>query len=300
MPAAMRITATARSRNHWCVVPGHRSMSSPARDAYDAAADIYDDFTADHDYDGWTALIERLARAHGLAGDRLLDVGCGTGNSFLPFLERGYRVTACDISPRMLARARAKCRGRARLSVADLRSLPRLGSFDLVLAIDDVLNYLTAADLPAAFRGLAANLAAEGVLVFDVNTELTYRTFFADRRRQGVLTWDGHVDAERFRAGDSARATLDAGGLAPAGTSSITIRRESSSERWAPPACAPSRSTGMDLTGDARRSGRRDGPHEGAVCGQAVMLAGSRRLSNVARSNTSDRSMVHGAWAPVR
>src|SRR5688500_2869916 len=80
--AKLRITATACSRNHQYVVSGHRSMSSPARDAYDAAADIYDDFTADHDYDGWTALIERLARAHGLAGDHLLDVGCGTGNSF--------------------------------------------------------------------------------------------------------------------------------------------------------------------------------------------------------------------------
>jgi SAM-dependent methyltransferase len=184
-------------------------MSAQAREAYDAAADVYDDFTAHHDYDGWTALIERLARAHGLAGDRLLDVGCGTGNSFLPFLERGYRITACDISPRMLARAREKCDGRARLSVADLRSLPRLGSFDLVLAIDDVLNYLTAAELPAAFRGLAANLAAGGVLVFDVNTELTYRTFFAGSSRQGRLTWEGHVDAEGFQPGDVASATLD-------------------------------------------------------------------------------------------
>ena len=187
-------------------------MSSP-RVAYDVAADVYDDFTAHHDYEGWTALIERLGREHGLAGDRLLDVGCGTGNSFLPFLARGYRVTACDISPRMLARARAKCLGRARLSVADLRALPRLGSFDLVLAIDDVLNCLPAADLPAAFRGLAANVAADGVLVFDVNTELTYRTFFAARLEHGGLTWGGHVDAERFRAGDSATATLDAGDL---------------------------------------------------------------------------------------
>jgi SAM-dependent methyltransferase len=178
-----------------------------ARAAYDAAADFYDDFTAHHDYEGWTALIERLAREHGLAGHRLLDVGCGTGNSFLPFLARGYRVTACDISPRMLARARAKCRDRARLTVADLRSLPRLGSFDLVLAIDDVLNYVTADELPAAFRGLAANLA--GLLVFDINTELTYRTFFASRAQQSGLTWHGHVDAERFRPGDAASATLD-------------------------------------------------------------------------------------------
>jgi SAM-dependent methyltransferase len=183
--------------------------AASARDAYDLAADVYDDFTAHHDYEGWTALIERLARTHGLAGNRLLDVGCGTGNSFLPFLARGYRVTGCDISPRMLARARDKCRGGARLTVADLRSLPRLGSFDLVLAIDDVLNYLPAADLPAAFRGLAANLAAAGVLVFDVNTELTYRTFFAAQERQAELEWVGHVDAARFRAGDAACATLN-------------------------------------------------------------------------------------------
>ena len=186
-------------------------LTASARDAYDIAADVYDDFTAHHDYEGWTALIERLAQAHGLAGDRLLDVGCGTGNSFLPFLARGYRVTACDISPRMLARARDKCRGHARLTVADLRALPRLGAFDLVLAIDDVLNYLRAADLQAAFRGLEANLAVGGVVVFDVNTELTYRTFFASHERQAEtgLTWVGHVDAERFRPGDAAYATLD-------------------------------------------------------------------------------------------
>jgi SAM-dependent methyltransferase len=182
--------------------------TASAREAYDTAADVYDAFTAHHDYEGWTALIERLARAHGLAGRRLLDVGCGTGNSFLPFLARGYRVTACDISPRMLARARDKCRGRARLTVADLRLLPRLGAFDLVLAIDDVLNYLPAADLPAAFRGLETNLAPAGVLVFDVNTELTYRTFFASHQRQAELEWVGHVDAARFRPGDAAGATL--------------------------------------------------------------------------------------------
>jgi SAM-dependent methyltransferase len=186
-----------------------------AREAYDAAADVYDDFTAHHDYDGWTAVIERLAAEHGLVGTRLLDVGCGTGKSFLPFLDRGYRVVACDISPRMLRHARAKSRGRARLLEADVRDLPRLGEFDLVLALDDVVNYVTAGELPGAFRGLARNLAPTGVLVFDANTELTYRTFFAtvERQERGgrVLVWRGEVVAGDFRAGGTARATLEAG-----------------------------------------------------------------------------------------
>ena len=186
--------------------------TASAREAYDAAADVYDDFTAHHDYDGWTALIERLAREHGLAGRRLLDVGCGTGKSFLPFLERGYDVVACDVSPRMLRHARAKSRGRARVLEADARDLPRLGAFDLVLALDDVVNYLAAAELPGAFRGLADNLAPGGVLVFDTNTLLSYRTFFATltvvQGEGEVLIWDGSTPVD-LPAGGLARATLE-------------------------------------------------------------------------------------------
>src|ERR1700760_4480240 len=113
-----------------------------ARSAYDALAPYYDEFTAHHDYEGWTATLESLARAAGLSGRRLLDVACGTGKSFLPFLARGYTVTACDISPAMVERAAAKAGGRVELHVADMRELPRLGAFDLVTVLDDALNYL--------------------------------------------------------------------------------------------------------------------------------------------------------------
>ena len=70
----------------------------PAEAAYDALAPAYDILTADYDYDAWLSAIERVAIAHGLTGRRVLDVACGTGKSFLPLLERGYEVTACDIS----------------------------------------------------------------------------------------------------------------------------------------------------------------------------------------------------------
>jgi SAM-dependent methyltransferase len=188
-------------------------MSDHALNAYEAMAPSYDAFTAHHRYDEWTATIEELAREAGLRGRRLLDVGCGTGKSFLPFLERGYEVTACDLSPRMAAIASAKAAGRARVSVHDARTLPVLGAFDLVCFLDDALNYLhEPADVGAALRAFAANLAPGGVLVFDTNTLLSYRTFFATLSvvvgDGEVLVWDGLTPPD-LPAGGLARAILE-------------------------------------------------------------------------------------------
>jgi SAM-dependent methyltransferase len=185
-----------------------------ARVAYDAFAPFYDEFTAHHDYADWCATIERLARAAGLRGTRLLDVACGTGKSFLPFLERGWSVTACDVSARMLERAAAKAAGRATLAVHDMRRLPVLGAFDLVLCLDDAMNYLLGEDeLRGSVAGLAANLAAGGVLAFDANTLRAYRSFFATttvvRSPRRFLAWEGRADPA-FGPGEIAEAELTA------------------------------------------------------------------------------------------
>jgi SAM-dependent methyltransferase len=164
-------------------------------------APVYDDFTAHHEYEAWIAdLLEILAR-RGLQGNRLLDVGCGTGKSFLPMLPRGWQVTGCDISPAMLELASEKAGDSAQLSVADMLELPKLGEFDLVWALDDAVNYLlSTAELERALAGMRANLAPTGLLLFDVNTLLAYRTFFAETEvveRGGVrLVWHGLASAE--------------------------------------------------------------------------------------------------------
>lgn len=147
---------------------------------YAPLAPYYDAFTAGYDYETWADALEALASEHGLRGRRLLDVACGTGKSFLPFLARGYRVTACDISPAMIAAARRKLPpGAARLLVADMRDLPDLGRFDLITCLDDSLNYLLEdEDLVAAFRSMRRCLAEDGLLVFDCNSAATYRTAF--------------------------------------------------------------------------------------------------------------------------
>jgi SAM-dependent methyltransferase len=178
------------------------SGSQWAEQAYEAIASVYDDFTAHHDYELWLGNLLPKARLHRLRGRRLLDVGCGTGKSFVPMLERGWEVTACDISPSMLALARAKAGAGARLSVADMRKLPEFGEFDLVWALDDAVNYLLSGEeLGEALSGMRANLAPGGLLMFDVNTLQTYRTFFAEEhrveRRGRRLIWrgQGSVDA---------------------------------------------------------------------------------------------------------
>jgi len=191
----------------------------PARLAYEAFAADYDDFTEALDYEPWLAEVLPRLEHWGLAGKRLLDVACGTGKSLIPMLGRGWECSGCDISPAMVRIAREKLGGRARLSVADMRHLPRLGRFDLVWSLNDSINYL-----------------------LDLNTLLTYRTFFAERhlvehggRR---LVWQGeaapdqapgsiataHFEVEGEAAGShvhrqchfpeaAVRAALDAAGL---------------------------------------------------------------------------------------
>jgi SAM-dependent methyltransferase len=185
-----------------------------ARDAYEALAPFYDTFTAHHDYDLWQTVLLRLGRAHGLSGDRLLDVGCGTGKSFLPFSRDGWRVTACDVSARMLAIAAAKAPADVALHVADARELPRYGVFDLVLLLDDVVNYLTEpGELRAALRGARRNLAPDGVVIFDANTLRMYRTFFGEAAvvedDASVLVWRGATPADA-EAGVLSDARIDA------------------------------------------------------------------------------------------
>jgi SAM-dependent methyltransferase len=181
------------------------------RAAYDGMAAVYDRFTAHHDYAAWTAALESLARAHGLSGRRLLDVGCGTGKSFLPFLARGYEVVACDVSPAMAALAAAKAPA-VPVHVLDARTLPLLGGFDLVTCLDDCLNHLlTEEDLTAALAAMAANLAPDGLLLFDLNTLATYRGFFAGATVVAddatAIVWTGETDP-RLGAGGRASARL--------------------------------------------------------------------------------------------
>jgi SAM-dependent methyltransferase len=190
------------------------ALSDATAVEYDRLAPFYDRFTAGYEYESWISAIERHAMLIGLEGVRALDLACGTGKSTVPLLARGYSVLACDISPEMIREARSKLPDQAdTFFVADMRDLPSLGEFDLILCLDDAINYLlTDYELEATFAGVARALSPQGVFAFDVNSLLTYRTSFAETfvvEQDGVFfTWRGEGTPE-IQPGEMASASVE-------------------------------------------------------------------------------------------
>lgn len=173
--------------------------ADPALVAYEAFARVYNEFNYLNDYEMWLgrALLPEL-RKHGLReGGRALDVGCGTGRAFQPLLRRGWQIHGCDLSPAMLERAAKEAGdGDVTLQVADMRELPVLGEFDLVLSLNDSVNYLLGDDdLTRALAGMRKNLGENGLLIFDVNAHSAFADSYCNTHESehdgSRWTWTG-------------------------------------------------------------------------------------------------------------
>lgn len=169
-----------------------------ALSTYERFAAIYDDFNHLNNYEMWLGrkLLPELEQ-RGLRKGRALDVGCGTGRAFEPLRKRGWEVHGCDLSPAMLERARGRFGDAVELDLADMRELPAFGEFQLVLALNDAVNYLTGeGELERALRGMRSNLAPDGLLLFDCNSRLMIRLAYEEADDEVVKdgrrwTWTG-------------------------------------------------------------------------------------------------------------
>lgn len=85
-------------------------------------------------------VVDSAAPVH---GERVVDVGCGTGNATLLAAARGARVTGVDPAPRLLAVAREQAAARgldATFALGDAGSLPlEDGAADVVLSVFGVI-----------------------------------------------------------------------------------------------------------------------------------------------------------------
>jgi len=187
-----------------------------ARTAYQAFASIYDDFNYLNDYEAWFGALLPELEKRGLKKGRLLDVGCGTGRAFEPMLRRGWEIQGCDVSTAMLEQAKRKHGDEVPLAVADARDLPVFGEFELVWALNDVVNYLTAdGDLERALAGMRSNLAADGMVLFDSNTLSLFRADFAsgDSATMSVGEWRWNGISNAIEPGGTYEAQVSGGGV---------------------------------------------------------------------------------------
>lgn len=188
--------------------------TSSAHEAYTDFAPFYDEFVADARYGGWVRRVVELA-TFGASPHELtaLDVGCGTGLSTLGLMETGLRLTACEPVAAMAARASIRLPGDVDVHVASAEMLPKLGTFDLVVMLNDVVNYLVAREnFSRALERAADNLRRGGAIAFDVNTLHAFRVVFgqATERHAGGrrFVWRGLTDGS-FAPGDTAEAHLE-------------------------------------------------------------------------------------------
>jgi ubiquinone/menaquinone biosynthesis C-methylase UbiE len=140
-----------------------------------------------------------------LAGQRVLDVGCGTGRLAAALSQRSS-VWGIDASPEMLAVARRRVPPNVRLKLARAESPPFKEAW-----FDRVIYWLVVhlLDRPAAFRAAWRLLAPGGracIVTFD-------STYFADYWLNQYFPRFEAIDRERFPTADRLESELRGAGF---------------------------------------------------------------------------------------
>jgi SAM-dependent methyltransferase len=143
---------------------------------YDALAPyyhlIFEDWQASIERQG--AALDRVIKAFDPDAVSLLDIACGIGTQSLGLAALGYGVTASDIAPDAIARARREAADRnvsINFSVADMRNAyeHHAHTFDVVLCADNALPHLlTDDDITRALRQFFACTKPGGLCVITV------------------------------------------------------------------------------------------------------------------------------------
>lgn len=131
-------------------------------------------------------------RRHG-SGPRVLDVGCGTGRDAAYLHSAGWQATGIDISPAMLAHARARHPGPS-YHQADMRDFDLDRTFDAVVCLDSALLYChTNAELAAFLGNCHHHLAPGGLLLAEMRNGAFFlgRTELLDTPSTRSINWRG-------------------------------------------------------------------------------------------------------------
>lgn len=153
---------------------------------YERIAAEYDERIpgAGHADDMFTATELQFLMSKVEPGQRLLDMGCGTGRFTVPLAEAGAAVTGLDLTQAMLDQAEKKLAERglaAELRQGDMAALPFPDeSFDVVTSML-ALMHIPLTDRAAVFSEVARVLTPGGRMLLCVKNGVFERLFRGDR-----------------------------------------------------------------------------------------------------------------------
>lgn len=173
--------------------------------AYTHLSHFYDQLI-EVDYDQWLTYLKQTWERFRVNPKNVLELGCGTGNITIPLANKGYNVTAVDLSEQMLERAREKA-AQSGVKVdfykQDMRSLALNNhKYDLIISCCDAFNYLTTKDdLQATMIQAYNHTNTGGLFLFDLNSEYKLRELYGNQAYADLFDdyayfWDNYFDEE--------------------------------------------------------------------------------------------------------
>ena len=172
-------------------------------DQYTILAQYYDQLTTDVQYEKWADYIQRQFSRHPQPIHSVTELACGTGSLTRILAQRGYDMTAVDISPDMLSVAADKCEGLNILFLCqDMAKLRLMKPADAVICCLDSVNYVTRPlQLKKAFQRVYQSLAPGGLFLFDAKTpqalEEADGQVYLDENEELYCVWRGEYDPRR-------------------------------------------------------------------------------------------------------
>lgn len=166
-------------------------------------AEHYDRLTYDVNYERWADYVERHFRRLSRPVRTVAELGCGAGSLTRLLARRGYRMTALDLSPDMLAVAEEKCRGLdVQLVCQDMARLALPEPVEAVISCLDSINYVThPSALKQTFRRVYRALVPGGLFLFDVKTPLSLEEddgqIYLDEDEDIFCVWRGEYSPRR-------------------------------------------------------------------------------------------------------
>lgn len=134
--------------------------------SFEYFAKYYDLIYKDKNYEKEVTFIEDIFETFHKP-QKILEIGCGTGNYTQILRRKGYGITGLDISESMLKIAKEKCR--CDFLTGNICDISINEKFDACIAMFAVMGYITKnLDIIKALNNIHKHLEPNGLFIFDV------------------------------------------------------------------------------------------------------------------------------------